>query len=159
MFDTMMKARLLNLAEVPWKALDGFADRTVFQTCEWLDFIAETHKATPVVAELCAGRDIVGYFTGLTVERFGLRILGSSFPGWTTPYIGFNLVEGASRKEALDAVERLAFGDLKCLHMEVSDRHFTLEDGKSLGFMTEDFHFRPAQVGFIRVVELNRCPA
>jgi hypothetical protein len=131
----MINARLLNPADVPWQALDAFGDRTVFQTREWLDFIAETQGARPVVAELRAGSDVAGYFTGLTIERFGIRILGSSFPGWTTPYIGFNLVEGASRKEALHAVERLAFGELKCLHMEVSDRQFTIEDGESLGFL------------------------
>jgi hypothetical protein len=131
----MMNARLLNLNEVPWQALDAFGDRTVFQTREWLDFISESQGARPVVAELRAAGDVAGYFTGLTVERLGVRILGSSFPGWTTPYIGFNLVEGASRKEALDAIERLAFGELKCLHMEVSDRHFTIEDGESLGFL------------------------
>lgn len=131
----MMNARLLNPTEVPWKTLDGFKDRTVFQTREWLEFVAECQNAQPVVAELRDGGDVAGYFTGLTAERFGIRILGSSFPGWTTPYIGFNLAEGASRKDALDAVERLAFGPLKCLHMEVSDRHFTIEDGEGLGFL------------------------
>lgn len=131
----MLTAKLLNPAEVPWKTLDEFGDRTVFQTREWLNFIAETQKATPVIAELRAGSDIAGYFTGLTVERLGVRILGSSFPGWTTPYIGFNMAEGARRRDALEAVERLAFGPLKCLHMEVSDRHFAMEDGESLGFL------------------------
>jgi hypothetical protein len=108
----MMDARLLDPTKVPWDTLDRFADRTVFQTREWLEFIAETQGAKPVVAELRAGSDIAGYFAGLTVKRFGIRILGSSFPGWTTPYIGFNMVDGASRREALAALERLAFGEL-----------------------------------------------
>ena len=135
----MMNARILDPAEIPWKKLDEFDDRTVFQTREWLDFIAETQGARPVLAELRRGTDLAGYFTGLIVKRFGVPILGSSFPGWTTPYIAFNMVDGASRQEALEAVERLAFGELKCLHMEVSDRQFTPEDGTSLGFQQKSY--------------------
>jgi hypothetical protein len=132
-----MQARLLPLTEAPWSVMDAFQDRTVFQTRDWLNFIAEAQGGKPVVAELREGGEMAGYFTGMTVERFGVRILGSSFPGWTTPYIGFNLIEGASRKAALEAVEKLAFGPLKCLHMEISDRGFTVEDGASLGFTTK----------------------
>lgn len=135
----MMNARLLDLAEVPWDLIDRFCDRNVYQTREWINFVTETQGARPVVAELRAGTQVTGYFTGLLVKRFGIRILGSPFPGWTTPYMGFNLVDGASRREALGAVERLAFGELKCLHMEVSDRHFALEWGKGLGFLPKTY--------------------
>jgi hypothetical protein len=130
----MLTARILNPAEIPWARLDAFPDRTIFQTRAWVDFVSETQRATPVIAELRAGSDVAGYFTGLTIERFGIRILGSSFPGWATPYIGFNLMEGVPAAEALAAVERMAFGELKCLHMEISDRRFTPEDGRQLGF-------------------------
>lgn len=130
----MMTVRLLDPLVLPWERLDAFDDRTVFQTREWLAFLHETQGATPVIAELHAGGDVAGYFTGLTLQRFGIRILGSSFPGWTTPYIGFNLVPGASRREALESLESIAFGPLKCLHMEISDRQFAVDDGQSLGF-------------------------
>ena len=76
------------------KHLDGFADRTVFQTREWLQFVSDSQSATPVIGEMREGQDVLGYFTGLTFSKFGLKVLGSSFPGWTTPYIGFNLHAG-----------------------------------------------------------------
>jgi hypothetical protein len=129
-----MKAAILDPAKVPWSALDEFEDRTVFQTREWVEFLAETQRARPVVAELRDDGDVVGYFTGLTFQRFGIRILGGSFPGWTTPYVGFNLEKGASRRDALEAIERLAFDELRCLHLALSDRCFSAEDGKELGF-------------------------
>jgi hypothetical protein len=129
-----MKAAILNPSDVPWSALDAFEDRTVFQTREWLEYLAETQRARPIVAELRERGEIAGYFTGLTFQRFGIRILGGSFPGWTTPYIGFNLKNGASRTAALEVVERLAFGELKCLHMEISSRGFTGADAEGLGF-------------------------
>jgi hypothetical protein len=132
-----MKCHIIDFEAVDWSALDGFADRTVFQTREWVRFISEAQKATPLIAELREGREVVGYFTGLTFSRLGVKILGSSFPGWTAPYVGFNLVPGASRTAALAAVEEMAWGSLKCFHMEVSDPYFTTEDGKSLGFTCE----------------------
>jgi len=134
-----MKFHHVDLKTADWKRLDAFADRTVFQTREWLQFVAESQKATPVLAELRNGPDVLGYFTGLTFSKFGLKVLGSSFPGWTTPYIGFNLNPGVSRHDALAALEKFAWNDLKCLHLEVSDPHFTLEDAAGLGFTAEHY--------------------
>ncbi len=132
-----MQCNIVDPKAVNWDFLDSFADRTVFQTREWLNFVTETQGATPIIAELQQDGKVVGFFSGLTVTRMGVKILGSSFPGWTTPYIGFNLHPGVSRAEALAAVEKMAWEALKCLHMEVSDPHFTVEDGQQLGFTCE----------------------
>jgi hypothetical protein len=132
-----MQSAIVDPKSVNWEHLDSFADRTVFQTREWLNFIAESQRATPIIAELRQDGQIAGYFSGLTFTRMGVKVLGSSFPGWTTPYLGFNLVPGASRAEALAAIEKLAWDALKCLHMEVSDPHFAPEDGCGLGFTCE----------------------
>jgi Acetyltransferase (GNAT) domain len=132
-----MKCSIVELGKVNWQRLDQFEDRTVFQTREWLQFLAETQRATPVVLELTDGSATAGYFTGPVFRRFGLRILGSSFPGWTTPHIGFNLLPGVPRSGALAAVEKMAFGALRCVHLEISDPYFSKEDGRSLGFTCE----------------------
>jgi len=134
-----MKAKLIEPETADWARLDRFADRTVFQTREWLHFVRETQRAKIVLCELEDGGETAGYFSGLTFSRLGVRILGSSFPGWTTPYMGFNLVRGTSRKDALAAVEQLAWGKLKCLHMEVSDPYFVADDGADLGFKVEAY--------------------
>ena len=132
-----MKYEILDFDQFDHAKLNGFADRTVFQTPEWIRFVRETQNATPVLAELREAGDVVGYFTGLTIERFGVKVIGSSFPGWTTPYIGFNLLPDVSRAAALATIEKMAWDDLKCLHMEISDPYFAVEDGKELGFKCE----------------------
>jgi len=134
-----MKCKFIDFESVDWQHLDGFEDRTVFQTREWVRFVSECQKATPVIAEFREGGEVAGYFTGLTFSRFGVKVLGSSFPGWTTPYMGFNLVNGASRASALQALETEVWGTLKCLHMEVSDPNFRVEDGQELGFQCESY--------------------
>jgi hypothetical protein len=125
----MLHFRQLEPHEIPWTMLDALHDRVVFQTREWLAFIAESQKATPVGAEIRDGHTVAGYFSGLVVRKFGLRILGSSFPGWTTPYIGFNLLPGAARSEMLAPLTAWAFRELRCLHVEVSDCGFLPGDG------------------------------
>ena len=132
-----MNCRILDPKTVDWNALDRFEDRTVFQTREWLQFVAESQGASALLVQLLENGRVVGYFSGLTFQRFRLKILGSSFPGWTTPYMGFNLVPGASRQAALAAVEKLAWDQLKCVHLEVSDPYFCVEDGAALGFTCE----------------------
>ena len=134
-----MKCNLVDFGTADWKSLDSFDDRTVFQTREWIRFISETQNAIPVLLELREQNELAGYFTGLTFSRLGVKILGSSFPGWTTPYIGFNLVPRISRSIALAAVEQFAWDELKCLHMEVSDPNFTIEDGEVLGFVVSSY--------------------
>jgi hypothetical protein len=119
---------------VDWDALDASPERSVFQTREWLAFLAEAQNAAPLIAGILHGQQRVGTFTGLVFSRFGVRILGSPFPGWTTPYIGFNVDPGISRGDALQAVERLAFGSLRCLHMEIADLHMHVSVAEKAGF-------------------------
>jgi CelD/BcsL family acetyltransferase involved in cellulose biosynthesis len=113
--------RLIDWERVDWAALDRFADRTVFQTPEWLRFIADSQHGAPVIAELCEGERIVAYFSGVVVNKFGIRILGSPFHGWTTAYMGFNAANDADRAHALHALPALAFGLLRCAHFETMD--------------------------------------
>ncbi len=104
-----------------WRRLDGLPGRTLFQTRAWVDFVAASQQAEPVVAAVHATGAIAGYFTGLVVRRMGLRILGSPVPGWTTPDMGFTLTGPVSRVEAARALRRFAFDDLRCVHLELSD--------------------------------------
>jgi len=121
----MLEFHTIPWDHVPWDELDRFADRTVYQTREWLEFIGETQHGTPVVAELRQEGALAGYFSGALIRKLGVKILGSPFPGWTTGYIGFNLLpDTISRSQALQGLRRWAFGTMGCFHLEVSDLQF-----------------------------------
>lgn len=130
---------LLQPDEIDWERLDAFADRTLFQTRDWLRFVSETQSATPVVARVREGSEEAGFFSGLVSRRSGLRLLGSPLPGWTTPYMGFNLRPGASRGAALAALPAFAFGTLGCAHLEVMDRFVSPADVTGSGYRVRDF--------------------
>ena len=124
----------LKFEQVPWDELDSFEDREVCQTKPWIDFVLASQGGHPVVAALRDRGQTVGYFTGIVVSKLGVPILGSPFVGWTTPYMGMNLRPGISRTEALAALERFAFGELNCLHVELADRHLTIDEATQIGF-------------------------
>jgi hypothetical protein len=121
--------------DADWEHMDAFADRVVFQTREWLRFLERTQGAQPVVATVLDGHERVGYFTGLVIRRFGIRILGSPFPGWTTESMGFNLVDGVDRRAAATALVQFAFRTLRCAHLELKDRRLQTDDLR--GFASE----------------------
>jgi CelD/BcsL family acetyltransferase involved in cellulose biosynthesis len=129
-----VKLERIALDAVDWADLDAYPDRVVFQTREWIEFVARTQGAEPVLAGVVERGRTVGYFTGLVVKKYGLRLLGSPFPGWTTSSIGFNLVETASRPDAARALVAFAFGPLRCVHLELKDRRLRESDLEGLGF-------------------------
>ncbi len=113
---------------------ESWSDFTIGQTTEWINFISQTHDAEPVYAVVRDGNRDIGRFTGLLFTKFGFRILGSPFPGWSTSYMGFNLCRGTSRTDLLKALSRFAFDDLKCVHVEIMDRHVTSTMFKEAGY-------------------------
>jgi hypothetical protein len=136
---------VLRLEQVPldavdWEALDGFDDRNVFQTAGWLEFVARTQGAEPVVARLVHAGEPVGWFSGLVFRRYGVRILGSPFQGWTTGPMGFNLAPGIARREAVEALLPFAFNELRCLHVEMLDRRARFDELGGLGARLAEFN-------------------
>mgnify|MGYP001813358405 CR=1 FL=1 len=113
---------------VPWARLDGFGDRMFSQRRGWIEFVSNISGGKIGIAALKDGGEIVGYFSGILFHRVGVPILGSPVQGWTTTYMGFNLNPDVSRVQALFALKRFAFKELGCLHLEILDRYFTMED-------------------------------
>lgn len=128
-----MELQLETVSQGEWEKLDSCGSRTIFQTRPWMEFVARTQDATPILARVRVHDQTVGFFSGLIIRRLGFRILGSPFPGWTTSYMGFNLRLDVPRRDAMRALVQYVFGELGCHHFEIMDRSMTLEDCSGLG--------------------------
>jgi CelD/BcsL family acetyltransferase involved in cellulose biosynthesis len=115
------------------------SDGNVFRTPAWLDYVARTQEAEPVVARVLCDDEPVGVFAGAIVRRFGVRILGSPFQGWMTGPMGFGLSADVDRRDAAGALVRFAFKELGCLHVEMIDRHASFDQLAGLGRL-DTFH-------------------
>ena len=143
-----MEARLEQVAfqDVPWHELDTYPDRTLFQSAAWLAYVTEAQGAKPIFLRAYSGSATVGYFTGATVSRLGLRILGSPFKGWGTPYMGFNTVAGADRRALFEALATYALKTLRCHHVELVDGAMKNDcaDGGTSTFDTMEVDLTPS---------------
>jgi lipid II:glycine glycyltransferase (peptidoglycan interpeptide bridge formation enzyme) len=133
----MISMKRIDLEHVPWKELDQFWDRTIFHTLPWLEFIAKTQSAEPIVAIIKDDSQTVGYFTGLVVRKSGLKILGSPFKGWTTAYMGFNLLPEYPRRNVLETLPSFVFRDLGCHYLEMVDRQVGRDDCRNLPYAVQ----------------------
>jgi hypothetical protein len=118
-------------------AIAAFPGLEIYHTASWIRFLAESQRGVPILADLKDGNDTVGRFAGLIVKRWGMKILGSPFVGWTTERMGVHLLPGVPRRLALQALTRYAFRDLGCVHCEFSDSWTTREDVEGLGFRVQ----------------------
>lgn len=137
----MLEFEPLSLDQFPWSRIHpDLPGYTLFQSPAWLEFLKATQKGDSVLAQLNNGPTVAGYFTGMIVRKFGLKILGSPFPGWSTSYMGLNLQPGVYRPSALDALKRLAFGRLGCAHLEFMDRTVRQEEIDECGMQSTPLH-------------------
>jgi hypothetical protein len=121
-----------------WEAtIAGHPDLEVFHGSDWLDYLAASQDAEPVIAVVRADGRPVGYFVGAIVRRYGIRILGSPLRGWGTQCMGFLLDPGFDRSLATEALLPFAFRDLGCLHVELSDRQLTDDRMVGSGYTVE----------------------
>jgi len=87
----MISFQRIHLQDVRWEDSGIFDEINVFQTLPWLSFLAETQKAEPVIAAVESDGHLLGYFTGLMVNKYGIKVLGSPFRGWGTYFMGFGM--------------------------------------------------------------------
>jgi CelD/BcsL family acetyltransferase involved in cellulose biosynthesis len=125
------------LADAPWDQLATRPGRSIFAGRAWLDFLAASQGATPVVARLLVDDEPAGWFTGAVVRRLGLKVLGSPLRGWTTSWMGFDLDREVSAADLLGAARRLAFSELGCVHLELMDRGLTTPEPLPHGFRVD----------------------
>jgi Acetyltransferase (GNAT) domain len=128
-----MRLEPVPLDAVDWSQVGRLFPLQFSQSGEWLRFAAAVSGGIPIVAQVVQGADLRGYFFGVVFRRFGLRILGSPFPGWTLPYLGFTLGDATDFAAALDGLRDLAFRRLSCIHFELTDRTITPEAASRLG--------------------------
>ena len=74
----------------------NFKNKKLFTTLDWLEFVQEDSNAIPFFLRITEDERFIGYFTGMTVRKFGIKIADSPFSGWSTCYMGFDAVPGVN---------------------------------------------------------------
>lgn len=76
----------------------------IFTTKVWLDFLQRDKKGTPLVLEVLINDKAV-YFVSLLFKK-GIKMCGSPFEGWNTPYMGFIKINELTDEEKCLVINR-----------------------------------------------------
>lgn len=103
----------------------------LYTTRMWTDFILSgfTKNAVPCLLKILLNNKTC-FFIGVIFKKIGIKICGSPFEGWSTPYMGFIWADSFKDDEIIYVVKSTAkylFKQKKCLYIQISDTHITCD--------------------------------
>lgn len=124
---------------IPGEQLDteeycSIPGKILFTTMPWLSFVQKDSGVEPVYIRIMSDHSFVGYFTGFVFKKFGIRIIGSPFNGWSTCHMGLDLLPGFDRCEVIRELVPFLYNELNCQYIEIIDRRISVEEAKAAGF-------------------------
>lgn len=116
----------------------SFNNKSLYTTREWLEYLEEDVKGKAIILRITDEEGaLVGYYTGMIVTKFGIRIAGSPFSGWSTVYMGFDVVDGVNRLELISPVRDYLFQKKHVLFIEIVDRNIGVEEAIAAGYQAD----------------------
>lgn len=113
----------------------GFRNKYIFTTKEWLEYVQEDSKGTPFILRITGENgDLLGYFTGFIIKKFGIKILGSPFSGWSSCFMGLDLFDRSEQYEIVKEIVAYVYKQKKVKYIEIIDRNFNVEEAIEKGF-------------------------
>lgn len=124
----MYTFEVIKLEDLNVEEYYDFEDKLIYQTLPWINFLIETQRVEAIIVRILLNGSYIGYYTGFLFSKFGIKIIGSPFRGWTTLYMGFNLLNGVERGAIIEPLWKFLSKKYHCLYMEIIDRYITNED-------------------------------
>jgi len=133
----MYEIEEINREDINLEEYYDFPNMSLYTTFEWLDFIREDSKATPFFLRITSNDELKGYFIGAIVRKFGFKIAGSPFSGWSTVHMGFNVTPEVDKLDLIPYIKKYLFNKKKVMLLEIADRDITVESAISKGYNTD----------------------
>lgn len=118
----MYSFELIDTDKVNLEEYYQFTGKNLFTTLEWLNYIRINQKAKPFVIRISDATNFIGYFTGFVFSKFGVKIVASPFNGWTTAYMGFDVIDNYDKAALIEPITKFIFKTFKCLYIQITDR-------------------------------------
>lgn len=125
---------IVDISKLNQQEYNDFIDKSVYTTLEWLRFLNDEAKTTTIIIKINQGDRFIGYFTGASIKKFGVKIFGAPFPGWSTCHMAIDTNEDIDRCEIIKQIVPFIYRNTKCVYIEIIDRHITMEMAKKYGF-------------------------
>jgi hypothetical protein len=129
----MYEFKQIDLTCINLNEFNGFEDKSIFTTVEWIRFVEEDSNAKPIILRILKDNMFIGYFSALMINKFGFKIIASPFSGWSTCFMGFDIIVN-NKIEILHDLKQYLFKKFKCSYIEIIDRDISIDGAKSAGF-------------------------
>lgn len=126
---------VLRLDEVDEVQFNKPMNKAVFTTIPWIRYIAEDSNAIPYIIEISDREGLIGYFTGLKFSKFGVKMFASPFEGWSTCYMGIDLIREVKKEDILKPLCEYIYKELDCVYIEITDRDINIESAEKNGYI------------------------
>lgn len=129
----MYEFEQIDLTKINHNEFNHIENKSIFTTIEWIRFIEEDSNAKPIILRILKDNMFIGYFSALMINKFGFKILASPFSGWSTCFMGFDIIQD-SKIDILHDLKHYLFKEFKCSYIEIIDRDISIAEAKSGGF-------------------------
>lgn len=137
----------ISLENLNIEEFSGFDNKSIFTTIPWIKFIAEDNNATPNIIRITKEHILVGYFSGLIINKFGLKIFGSPLRGWSTCYMGFDAYNSEEIISIIPEIIEYIFKSTKCHYIELAERTLTTSNLQDIPYETRILSTLELEIG------------
>lgn len=127
----------INIKNIKEEEYHSLPNKSVLTTKDWIEFVEEDSKATPFILRITENDRFVGYFTSLVKNRFGIKIVGSPFYGWSTPYMGLDLIVSSEKIKVLPELISFILKETRCTFFQLTDRDFSFDELKKVNTISK----------------------
>lgn len=111
----------------------------IYTTHFWLNYLMVETKGKPVIIKI-SFNGCSCYFIGVIFKKFGFKLCGSPFEGWSTPYMGFldiNIFNEETRATIIKTTFLYLFKIKKCFYVQICDWNIDVAFAKKYSFKYE----------------------
>lgn len=135
--------KIVSSSDELWAKIEATYDSCVYKTKDWYDALFISNKVELIIIEISHNNQVLGWFTGGIIKKFGFKIIASPFEGWGTSYQGLSLLQETSKSDRIDIILELKdflFQKKDTLFFQLSDWQLDNEDLLGTGIYTEQIN-------------------
>lgn len=105
-----------------------YSRKPIFTMKSWLDFIVEDSNAEPAIFRVTQKGKFIGYIPLMYVKKFGVKIAGSPFRGWSTCWMGVEVEDKLKKMSIIQELMPYLYRYEGVHYCEITDRDITEEE-------------------------------
>lgn len=130
----MFEFKVVDFDKLNQEEYNAYSKKSVFTTINWIRFVKEDSKATPSIIRVTKDRNFIGYIPMLFVKKFGVKIAGSPFRGWSSCWMGLEVEDEKLKPYIIKELLPYLFDKHGVLYCEIADRYITKNELVTHGF-------------------------